>query len=247
MQRPTAKDWTAVKRIFRYFQGTINQGLTFSNAENAKKLKLHVYSVADWASDPSRKSRSGNVLFISNGAITWYSKKQNCIALSTVEAEFVSGSKAVQEIIWIKKLLHLLKFNLDETNLYLDNQGAIATTKNPTHHATTKHIDLRLHFMREKYQKKEFEIQYCRTNLMIADILTKALAYPLHERHNTSLADYTKYLNTSQEGVLSDEKVSGITPSQSRHPSHERALTVSQIEATNPMIGRWKCEGKLTA
>jgi hypothetical protein len=95
MQRPTAKDWTAVKRIFRYLQGTINQGLTFSNAENAKKLKLHVYSDADWASDPSRKSRSGNVLFLSNGAITWYSKKQNCIALSTVEAEYVSGSKAV--------------------------------------------------------------------------------------------------------------------------------------------------------
>jgi hypothetical protein len=145
-----------VKRIFRYLQDTIKHGLTLSNAENAKELKLHVYSDADWASDPSRKSRSENVLFLSNGEITWYSKNQNCIALSTVEAEYVSGSKAVQEIIWVKKLLHLLKFNLDETNLYLDNQGAIATTKNPTHHATPKHIDLRLHFMREKYQKKEF-------------------------------------------------------------------------------------------
>jgi hypothetical protein len=96
-------------------------------------------------------------------------------------------------------------------------------------------------------KRKNFEIQYCWTNLMIADILTKALSYPLHERHNTSLADYTKYLNTSREGVLSDEKVSAITPPPSPDPSHERALTVSQIEAINQMNGRWNCEGKLTA
>jgi hypothetical protein len=202
MQSPTAKDWTAVKRIFRYLKETKNQGLTFRNQGNSSELNLQVYSDADWASDPSRKSRSGNVIFLANGAISWYSKKQNCVSLSTVEAEYVSGSKAIQDLIWIKKLLHLLNFNLSNTNVYLDNQGAIAVTKNPVHHARTKHIDLRLHFMREHYLKKEFNLYYCKTTDMIADILTKALNKQLHEKHASTILDYTNYMNTSQEGVL---------------------------------------------
>ena len=205
MQTPTTKDWIAVKRIFRYLQGTRTLGIHFNNSQSKTELTLEAYTDADWAADPSRKSRSANVLFLAEGPITWYSKKQSCIALSTVEAEYVSGSKAVQEIIWVKKLLHMLKFPLSKTTLYLDNQGAIATTKNPTNHARTKHIDIRLHFMRDKYQKKEFELTYCPTTDMIADVLTKALSKPLHVKHATSLMDYSKYSqysNQSQEGVL---------------------------------------------
>jgi len=113
---------------------------------------------------------------MSGGAISWLSQKQATVALSTAEAKYVALSSAMQEAIWLRRLLSDLDTNMPESVVIQeDNQGAIVMSKNPVGHKRTKHIDIRFHFVREAVQKGLIELQYCSTKNMIADILTKPL------------------------------------------------------------------------
>jgi hypothetical protein len=151
MKEPTERNWIAVKRIFRYLNGTRNYGITYGGSN---QIEVIGYADADWAGDQKdRKSTSGYVFNIANGAVSWASKKQNTVALSTVEAEYISGSLATQEAIWITKLLTEVGLNINAPKLYQDNQGCIGFSKNPIGHARTKHIDIRHHFMRERIKR----------------------------------------------------------------------------------------------
>lgn len=113
---------------------------------------------------------------MTGGPISWYSKKQAIVALSTSEAEYVALSATTQEAVWLGGLLSDLQVTLSEpTVLMEDNQGAIAIARNPTAHARTKHIDIRYHFVCEAMQKGTINLCYCPTKEMIADLLTKPL------------------------------------------------------------------------
>ena len=95
--------WAVVKRIFKYLSGTRNAQLVFSGN---KDFYIQAHGDADWASDVmDRKSVSGFVIILAGAAVSWYSKKQGCVALSTTEAEFIASSEVVKEVIWIKNLL----------------------------------------------------------------------------------------------------------------------------------------------
>ena len=173
--KPNQAHLTAVKRIFRYLKGTVSLGLRYQKSEDGV---LVGYSDADWAGDQDdRHSTTGNLFMMARGPITWLSKKQGIVALSTTEAEYVALSTATQESVWLRRLLmDLNAFPNGPTVLMEDNQGAIAVAKNPIAHARTKHIDIRYHYIREAVQEQTIELKYCPTNEMLADILTKPLS-----------------------------------------------------------------------
>ena len=174
--KPNKQHWTAVKRILRYLQGTKNFGLLYAK-EGSKECVG--YSDADWAGDlDNRRSTSGYVFKISGAAVSWRSKKQTCVALSTTEAEYMALANATQEAIWMRQLTADL--NLKNTadkpiRLFEDNQSAICIAKNPQFHGRTKHIEIKYHFTRDQVNIGTIDLQYCRTEDMIADIFTKAL------------------------------------------------------------------------
>ena len=172
---PSEAHLTAAKRIIRYLKGTVNLGLKYCKSEEGQLIG---YADADWAGDlDDRHSTSGNVFLMAGGAISWMSKKQATVALSTSEAEYVALSSATQEAVWLRRLLTDLKATPRElTVLMEDNQGAIAIARNPVSHARTKHIDIRYHYVREALQEDTIDLCYCPTEEMVADLLTKPLS-----------------------------------------------------------------------
>ena len=134
------------------------------------------YSDADWGGDAdNRHSTTGNLFLMAGGAISWLSKKQAVVALSTSEAEYIALSLATQEAVWLKRLLTELRVPNQPVVLMEDNQGAIAIAKNPIAHSRTKHIDIRYHYIREALQDGEINLLYCPTDEMTADLLTKLI------------------------------------------------------------------------
>jgi len=136
------------------------------------------YSDADWAGDvDDRKSTSGYIFQIAGGPVSWRSRKQDTVALSTAEAEYVALSSAIQEGVWIRRLLSELGSSPGgPTTILEDNQSSIAMAKTPQFHGRAKHIDIKHHFVRERVNDGSIKLKYCPTNEMVADILTKGLA-----------------------------------------------------------------------
>ncbi|CAI5746908.1 unnamed protein product [Peronospora destructor] len=172
---PCPTHWQALKRVFRYIQGTTTHGIKF---QAAKEEGLQGYSDADWAGDvETRRSTSSYAFMMTGGCISWRSKKQRTVALSSTEAEYMALTEAVQEAVWLKAFLcELGETKSDEVvKIYEDNQGSIALAKNPECHKRTKHIDIRYHFVREKVEDGQVVLQYCPTKDMKADIMTKPI------------------------------------------------------------------------
>ena len=182
MTKPSQEHWKGVKRILRYIKGTMNFGITFQAKENT--CILTGYSDADWANDTeTRRSTSGYIFQINGSTISWCSKKQSCVSRSTTEAEYMALSFATQEAILLRRFLENVGVKQKEsTVIYEDNQGAIQLSKNPKHHNRTKHIDIAFHFVREKVQDKSICVKYCKTDEMLADILTKGLPRQTFEK-----------------------------------------------------------------
>ena len=176
---PQKDHWTALKRVLRYLKGTINIGILYKQDDSDKCIG---YSDADWAGDTSdRKSTSGYIFMFSGGPISWNSKKQKCVALSTAEAEYVALSGAAQECFWLRQLEKELGCSSEgPTLLFEDNQSAIAMAKNPQFHGRAKHIDIRHHFVREQVANGSIKLDYCSTTDMTADMMTKGLTREQH-------------------------------------------------------------------
>lgn len=172
--------WTAVKRILRYLKGTINFKLHYSRDGNKN---LVGYTDSDWASDlDNRRSCSGNFFKLSYGAICWYSKRQQTVALSSTEAEYMAMASCVQDSIWLKQFVCELDKNFDgPVKLFCDNQSAISLAKCDGFRQRTKHIDIRHHYLREKVEDSTVVIEYVPTSEMAADNLTKAVPKAKHE------------------------------------------------------------------
>ena len=174
VENPTQEDWTAVKRIFRYLRGTMSHGIYFDGS--TKGGELLVYSDADFAGDlKSRRSRSGVVSMYAGGPISWFSRKQNCIVLSTTEAEYIAGCEAAKEAIWLARLMKEMGQTIDVPQLLIDNMSAVKLAGNPQFHRRTKHIDIRYHFLREKVCDGMIDVKHVAGTSQIADILTKGV------------------------------------------------------------------------
>jgi hypothetical protein len=180
MSNPGPAHWSAVKRVFRYLNGTRDLGIIYRKGGEVEPL---AYSDADWGANVNdRKSISGYVFQMANGPISWQSKKQPTVALSSMEAEYMAESLATRQIIWLRTLTAELGIPYSgSTTLNVDNQGAINYSNNAINHGRTKHIDIQHHFVREKLVSNEMRLQYCATDDNLADIFTKSLPKPKHD------------------------------------------------------------------
>ena len=172
-ENPGWKHWEAVKQIFRYLLGTKKLELTYGGDERG----LVGYVDADGASQDHRRAISGYVFMVDGGAVSWSSKKQELVTLSTTEAEYVAATHAAKEAIWLCRLLTELSGSINTpTMLFSDSKSSIALTHDGHYHARTKHIDIRYHFIHYIIEAGTIKLVYhCPTNDMTADILTKAL------------------------------------------------------------------------
>ena len=175
-QNPNPKHIAAAKRVIRYLKGTLDYGITYGTSNG-----LVGYTDADWASDQeTRRSLGAYVFLLYGGAVSWSSKRQQSIALSSCEAEYMAQTQATKEAIWLTRLLSELDigFGLPTKPILIraDNQGAIALTKDPRFHSRTKHIDIQWHFVRDQVETGSVQFEWTPTNDMAADGLTKALS-----------------------------------------------------------------------
>eukprot|EP00253_Pinus_taeda_P016301 PITA_16301 len=148
MERPKETHWQAAKRILRYVNGTKGFGILYSSFET---FRLTGYTESDWAgSVDDRKSTSGYVFHMGSRAISWASKKQPVVALSTAEVEYVATTTAACQAVWLRRVLRDLCHEQENgTTIYCDNSSAITLSKNSVFHKRTKHIDTKFHFIRE--------------------------------------------------------------------------------------------------
>ncbi|GAU45892.1 hypothetical protein TSUD_24940 [Trifolium subterraneum] len=168
-----------VRRILRYIAGTLEFGIFLpKSARNAKpEIEIGWLSDVNWCGDKVvRRSTSGYVFKFQNAPVSWCSKKQSVIALSSCEAEYVAGSLAACQANWLQSLLSEMKI-IDNITVMLkiDNKSTINLAKNPVSHGKSKHIETRFHFLRDQVNKGKLSLEYCSTNDQQADILTKAV------------------------------------------------------------------------
>ncbi|KAL4038653.1 hypothetical protein IC575_002276 [Cucumis melo] len=148
----------AVKRILKYVHGTSDFGMMYSYDTTPT---LVGYYDADWAS--SADDRKSTL------------EKQNCVSLSTAEAEYIAVGSGCTQLIWMKNMLHEYGFDQDTMTLSCDNMSATDISKNLVQHSRTKHIDIRHHFIRKLVEDKVIKLDHIRSNLQLADIFTKPL------------------------------------------------------------------------
>jgi len=181
-QSPTEYHWIAIKRVLRYINGTKNHGILY---DRSLPINLKGYSDSDWAGcRNSRKSTSGYIFLVAGGAVSWRSKRQTCVALSSCEAEYVAMCLATRESIWLSRLLCDLR-NQDQPKiaaLGVDNDGSIDTAQNTAINQRNKHIDLQYHFVRDAVQSKRIRLEQCDSQNQMADPMTKPLDRILFEK-----------------------------------------------------------------
>ena len=173
MQEPMKAHMVIVKRILRYIKGTLEYGLLYSN----DKVSPSFFCDADWAGDKeTRRSTSGYCCSLGSGVVSWLSKKQPTVALSTTEAEYRVATQATCEATWFEILLKDVGVKIERPLvIYCDNISAILLAKNPIFHARTKHIEVHYHFVREKIVEGLIDLRHIKTEDQVADIFTKPL------------------------------------------------------------------------
>jgi hypothetical protein len=165
----------AAKHVMRYLEGTIDYDLSYDRDHD---FTLSGYTDADWAGSVSdRKSTSGCCFSLGSAMISWQSRKQSSIALSTAEAEYIATCSASCEAIWLRKLLtSLFDLEMRATLILCDNQSCIKMTENHVFHDRSKHIEIRYHYIRDMVQRGALKLQYISTDEQVADVLTKPLS-----------------------------------------------------------------------
>ncbi|GMP66476.1 hypothetical protein CsSME_00035411 [Camellia sinensis var. sinensis] len=166
MHDPGKDHWQAVKWILRYIHGTVNLGLKFER-DNRLGQNLEGYVDSDYA---------GYLFTLAKGPVSWRSTLQSTVALSTTEAEYMAVTEAFKEAIWLHGLIEDLGIVQKHVEVFCDSQSAICLAKNQVHHARTKHIDVRFHFIREIVNEGDILLQKIGTADNPADMLTKVVS-----------------------------------------------------------------------
>jgi hypothetical protein len=173
VQSPGRVHWNALKRLMCYLHMTRDLWLVIGGSSSPNPV---IFSDVDWGSQTDHHSISRYAMRMGEGAITWSSKKQPVVALSSTESEHIGLTHASKEILWVRQFLGEIFFKFQTpSQLYFDNQGAIALARNNKYHARSKHIDIRYHFICQVLERNDIDITYVPTDQNIADIFTKAL------------------------------------------------------------------------
>jgi hypothetical protein len=188
---PKESHLLALKRILRYLKNTPNIGLWYPKGAN---LELVGYSDSDFAGSlVDRKSTSRACHLLGRSLVSWSSKKQNFVALSTAEAEYIAAGACCAQILYMKQSLLDYGVQLGSIHLLCDNESAVKITKNHVLHSRTKHIDIHHHFLREKETNGDIALQNVRSKKQLADIFTK----PLNECTFVRLRDELNVLDAA--------------------------------------------------
>nr|GFA31029.1 copia protein [Tanacetum cinerariifolium] len=171
--RPTEKHAHAVKRIFWYLRGTVNQGLWYPNDSS---ITLTAFADADHAGcQDTRRSTSSSLQFLRNRLISWSSKKQKSVVISSTEAEYIALSGCCAQILWMRSQLTDYGIGFNKIPMYCDNKSAIFLCCNNVQHSRSKDIDIRYHFIKEHVENVVIELYFVNMEYQLADIFTKAL------------------------------------------------------------------------
>lgn len=174
MQEPKESHGASLKQVLRYLRGTCSFGLFF---KRTNKVYLLGYSDSSYNVDvDDGKSTTGHIFYLGESPITWCSQKQETVALSSCEAEFMAATEAAKQAIWLQELLaEVTGGECEKVTVRIDNKSAIALTKNPVFHGRSKHIHTRYHFIRECVENEQVNVEHVPGSEQKADILTKAL------------------------------------------------------------------------
>ncbi|KAK9073768.1 hypothetical protein SSX86_006362 [Deinandra increscens subsp. villosa] len=175
MQEPMEHHMRGIKQIIRYIKGTKHHGITYKkNGGN----KITGYSDSSYGVNTDKgKGTTGFVFYFGDSPITWCTQKQQTVALSSCESEFIAATAAAQQALWLQRLVaELTGWKEEKITLLVDNISAIALMKNPVFHGRSKHIDTRYHFIRECVENNQINVEHVSGEIQRADILTKAMA-----------------------------------------------------------------------
>ena len=186
MHDPHEGHLALIKRVLRYLQGTTDHGL---HLPVSRSLDIIAYSDADWAGCPdTRRSTSGYCVYLGDALVSWSSKRQPTVSRSSAEAEYRAIANAVSECCWLRQLLGELSVPVDKAALvYCDNISSVYMASNPVHHRRTKHIELDIHFVREKVAVGDVRVLHVPTGQQFADIMTKGLPSSVFQEFRSSL------------------------------------------------------------
>eukprot|EP00253_Pinus_taeda_P009468 PITA_09468 len=178
--------WITTKRVLRYVRGTSDYGLLYTRSSDPI---LSGYTDSDWVgSVDDRKSTVGYVFSLGSGAVTWTSKKQQVVALSSTEAEYRGAVKASYEAVWLRRMLaDMHASQTGPTSLFCDNQGVLKLAKNPVFHERTKHVETHCHYIRQRVKDGSVQLRYAPTTEQPANIFTKPLGPAKFEQFKGSI------------------------------------------------------------
>ena len=175
LANPSDEHAIVLKHVLRYLKGSLNYELCFTKCVDG--LQLTGFSDASWGSSDDRKSITGYCFSLNKCGpfISWKSKKQSTVALSSCEAEYMALAATAQESLFLTQLLNDIDVNCqyEPVTIFDDNQGAIALVENPVHHQRSKHVDIKYHFIRTEVIRGKINVVYLPSEDMIADIFTK--------------------------------------------------------------------------
>jgi len=174
MEKPTEMHLQAGKRILRYLKGTMELGIGYRKCGDGS---LIAFADSDYAGDvDDRKGTSGYVFMVGTRVVSWSSRKQPMVTLSTTEAEFIAAASCACQGVWLRRIPEKLGHVQGMcTTIYCDNNSAIKLSRNPVLHGRSKHIDVRFHFLRELTRDGVVELVYCSTQEQVSDIVTQPL------------------------------------------------------------------------
>eukprot|EP00253_Pinus_taeda_P009459 PITA_09459 len=236
----------AIKRIFKYLQGTQGYGLWYPRGTD---LTLHAYTDANWAgSVDDRKSTSGGAFFKGPRLVSWFSKKQSSIALSIAEAKYVAAASCCTQLLWMMQTLQDLQITCTPPiSVFCDNTSVISISKNPVMHSNTKHISIKYHFLREQVLEKKVRLEYVPSKEQIVDILTKPLPRETFEylRQKLGVVNASSCVESCLfQKLLYFEKLSILGGPQARDSASAevRRLDTMQVRRTAGLTQR-RCGG----
>ena len=170
---PGEEHWNALKWIMRYIAGTLTLGLIY-RCKNRSDAEVNGFVDSDYAGCiDTRRSLTGYVFTIRGGCVSWKSNLQKVVALSSTEAEYMAATEAIKEAIWLKGLAKEFGFNSENVTVHCDNQSALHLMKNPILHERSKHIDIKMHFIRDIISDQTVQVMKIHTDHNPADMFTK--------------------------------------------------------------------------
>eukprot|EP00253_Pinus_taeda_P003353 PITA_03353 len=179
MCEPRKVHWVVAKHILFYLQGTVDFGLDYRHGDGVRQTG---YTNSYWAGCASNSMSTSKCRFgLGLAILSWIGQKQQSVALSSAEAEYMAASFTSCEAIWLSNIMFCLFGQaLRPSIIYYDNQSCIKLTKNPVFHDKSKHIEIKYHFIRDYVQKGAIKLEYISTNEQVVDIFTKALPRGKH-------------------------------------------------------------------